>query len=80
MTLEAYYNNKLVENGMWHGQAVEVIKLAKTDMPELKDRWNDDISGYPKEFLSVTWFAIKRYALQWIDKNLPSAFYRQMFV
>jgi len=71
----------LVENGMFEAQAKDVISIAK-ERPEnavWSKRWSDDIEGYPASALAVLLHSVKSSAIEWIDVNLPEAWYRPLF-
>lgn len=42
--------------------------------------WDDTVDGYPPQLLAVLWLGVRRAAVDWIDENLPKAWYRPMFV
>ena len=72
----------LIENGMFDGQADQVLDLLIDDLAarSMTGRWNDDIEGYHSQLLAVIWRSARRIALGWIDENLPQAWFRPMFV
>ena len=43
------------------------------------NRWADDEGGYPKAMLNVLHVTVNRCAVEWIDKNCPEAWYRDVF-
>lgn len=81
MTFEQNMKMLLEQSGMFPEQAQEVIELSKTDNinESMKGRWSDDVEGYPPMMVKVLWMSTKTIALQWIDENLPEAWYRSMF-
>ncbi len=79
MTVQEYMINRLVQNGMFDTQATKVIEMVKAKN-EGFDFWGKEAEGYPDQLLSVVWFTVKRNALEWIDENLPRAWFRPMFV
>ncbi|MCP4394888.1 MAG: hypothetical protein GY804_11580 [Alphaproteobacteria bacterium] len=81
MTFEKWAKDYLEKRGMFDTQAhevVETVKVAKENEAMLK-RWKDDIAGYPDAMLNVMVLTLRRHALEWIDENLPKAWYRDMF-
>ncbi len=81
-TIEGKLKDRLVANGMFPEQAQAVIDMAKnrTDLfPDMESRWADEVEGYPQQAIAVLWFGIKHIALEWIDANLPQAWYRPLF-
>jgi len=72
----------LTGSGMSEENANEVlaeIKVHKANEP-MKDRWNEDVSGYPEGMVNILWSVVKMCALEFIDKNQPEAWYRDCFV
>ena len=78
MNIETKIKSMLEEHGMWGKGVDAVMSKAKDEIPDMN--WNDNISGYPLPLIAVIWLTTKRLALQWIDENLPRAWYRPMFV
>jgi hypothetical protein len=79
MTIEKYLLEYLIASGMFEIQAKQVIELARAGSPYMTGRWNDIVKGYPDIFMGTMKVVINRYALEWIDNNLPAAWYRPMF-
>lgn len=80
MTWEELVKDHLTKNGMFPEHVNEVFEMMKEDeIKELRDRWKDDISGYPPTMKNVVIFITNRTALKWIDTNLPKAWFRSMF-
>ena len=46
----------------------------------MERRWNDQVDDYPPQLLAVLLMSVNTAALEWIDANLPKAFYRDMFL
>lgn len=71
----------MVNNGMFEADAAKVFEQAEADPANeaMKDRWNDDVNGYPPQMINVLWFHVKHNAVEWIAKNQPQAWYRPMF-
>lgn len=82
MTVEERFIKKLIDNGMFDSQAKEVMDLAMKNQELSLDKiqWTSDESGYPKTLMSTVWLSISLIALDWIDENLPKAWFRPMFV
>jgi hypothetical protein len=81
MKLQQKFENMLVENGMFEGQAKEVMAIVMADEANeaMAERWNDDEEGYPEQLFDVIWFSIKGTALEYIEKNCPMAWFKPMF-
>ena len=82
MTMKDKMKALLMQNGMFESEAEQVMEMAKNDtcLTDMKNRWNDDIEGYPPPLLKVVWFGVKKNALLWIDANIPQAYYRNFFI
>ena len=82
MTFEQKIQEMLVANWMFESQAKEVINEMKKDkwIESMEGRWNDDISGYPDTIVNAMWFAAKTAALDYIEKNIPQAWFKPMFM
>ena len=81
MTFEDKVKEMLVENGMFDNMADAVLEAVKTDEANeaMADRWQDDIESYPSVMLAVLWVSTERHAVEWIDANLPMAWFRPLF-
>lgn len=71
----------LYSQGLFEDQAKEIVeKYINSPAGELmKDRMDDDESGYPAQFFSVIWIGVKVVAVDWIDENCPKHWARPMF-
>ena len=81
MAFEQYAKKYLFENGMFEEQAAQVVEMAKKDEANesMKNRWGDDVEGYPPVMLSILRVSLNDIAVRWIDENQPKAWYRPMF-
>jgi len=81
MTFKTKLTEMLVENGLFDTQAEKVMAALITSpaSDSMKDRWNDDVEGYPDVMLPVLWMGAKREALAFIDKEIPQHWARGMF-
>lgn len=81
MTIEQKIKTMLVEYGLMPAQAEAVFAAMKTDPVNevMQGRWEDELIDYPPEFISAAWMSACTHAVEWIDKNLPRAFYRSLF-
>jgi hypothetical protein len=80
-TFEQWSVRYLVDRGMFENQAAQVFQSVKSDEVNapMAKRWNDTIDGYPPVMLNVLALGLNRAATQWIDANLPNAWYRPVF-
>ena len=84
MTIREKLTKMLTENGMFDSQAEEVMKLAEPRIKELVDDYDLDLNRssdeYPTPIYAVLFLSIKPIALEWIEKNIPLAWYKPMFM
>lgn len=87
MTFREWSMNELVNNGMFESQATQVVdSVGGTDetqptwSKDMQKLWGEDIEGYPTSLRAVVKMAVYDAAVQWIDANLPKAWFRPMFV
>ena len=82
MSIEAYLEKLLVDRGMLHSQAHEVLMLVKSDLANesMKGRWGEELTAYPEVIRNLAWAQTKRMALKWIDENAQCAWFRPLFV
>lgn len=81
MTIWEKFKGMLIERGMTSVHAAKVMALVEADVANkaMLGRWNDNTEGYTKELFLVLWFSVKQHAREWIDENLPLAWYRPLF-
>jgi len=81
MTFNEAMKNMMVENGMFPQQADSVLLLAKDHalLDTMKGRMDEQTDGYPPIMLPVVWVSMQAIALEWIEANLPNAWYKPMF-
>ncbi len=82
MTFRQALVAEMVSRGMFESQANKVMDLVIADEinRDMAGRWDEDASEYPAPLLIVLWLNARGTALEWIDQNLPRAFYRPMFL
>lgn len=85
MTIRELFVEYLDARCMFPSQIEGVIQLATRPEEEggvriMSERLDTDISNYPPEMRDVLIFAIRQLALEWIDKNAPHAWYRELFI
>ena len=81
MTMREWSIDYLTSNGMFLDQAEATLAICVADKAYevMTGRWNDSTDGYPAPLLAVMCMALNYSAVQWIDANLPKAWYRPMF-
>jgi hypothetical protein len=80
MTLKQFSLDYLTRNGMFPDQAQQVMSRAVIADDPLTGRWGDDLKGYPPVVRGVLIMHINSAAIEWIDANVPNAWYRPMFL
>jgi hypothetical protein len=84
MTVKEKLISMLVANGMFENQAKEVIELAIPKLNELVEDYNITFEApskqYPDMIYNLWYITIKPIALDWINKNAPMAWYKEMFI
>ena len=71
MTIRETIAARLVEKGLFPGQAAEIIEMAIRQVGEAI-KWDDDISGYTS-LLPVLWAATRMAAFTWFDEHCLEA-------
>mgnify|MGYP003545516577 CR=1 FL=1 len=70
--------------GVSESQASAIMDLAIPmfieEAPGYQVTWDQPAWEYPSAFYAAGFQVVKRAALQWIDANLPQAWFRAMFV
>lgn len=82
MTIEQRLTKMCFDNGMFltNAQAVMDLVTSKENeplFPNMVRRWADNEDEYPSQLLAVLWFGVKSIAVNWIDANVPQAWYRR---
>ncbi len=94
-TVRQKLEQMLFEMGMFESQTVKVIDLAipeidamqpsiqegeADEQPEpYKVKWSNPSTDYPDAIYSIWFQKVKQVALQWIDKECPQAWFRELF-
>ena len=78
MTVENHIKTELVNHGLWPNEAEIVIESLKQDLQKITIKWNDDCSGYPPFFITNIFSMAKVKAIEYIDKNAPNHFARNL--
>ena len=89
MTIREFLLKNLTDNGLWPDEAEAVLAQyiensieldAKgVDCGPMRDRWNDDLEGYPDAMKAVLALGTHTEAVKWIDANKPKHWARLMF-
>ncbi len=67
----------LIERGMYEDEATAVMDIV---VKQVDDKWDLPAVHYPNEFYAAMFLSyVNPAALEWIDKNAPDAWYRDMF-
>ena len=71
----------LTKNGMSNSQAEAVLEQARPqlEVDGYRMTWNSPADEYPPPFYLVVELVLRNNALEWIDANLPKAWFRPMF-
>ena len=79
-TIEQKLTQRLVDNGLFEDMAEKIMQQIKADdNGTMQGRWGDSIEDYPDIMLAVLWVTVRDTALEWIDENLPNAWFRPLF-
>ena len=80
MTVRAFMIKFLYERGMFPQQAEAALAPLFSDPDHsMVQRWDDQIEGYPPQISALMVLAASDAAVDWIDANLPKAWYRPIF-
>jgi hypothetical protein len=81
MTFQDYLKGYLYKGGFFEDMAEKVVERIKADPANepMLGRWEDHTEGYPPEMLAVMRVSANRHAVEWIDENLPAAWFRGVF-
>lgn len=79
--------NEMKNRGMFKNQAEEVMQNVISDSEsnaesvnrEMEGRWGDSIDDYPPMLKVTVFMGIEPFALEYIKKNCPEAWFRPMF-
>jgi hypothetical protein len=80
MTFQEFSIKYLTDRGMFDNQAVQVVEGVKSYQPSMVSLWNQSIDGYPDAVKTGLVLSLRSSAVEWIDNNLPQAWFRSMFV
>ena len=79
-TVKEFLLHYMVQNGMFLSKAQEVFDIFSSQ-DHVKDiRWDASLDYYPDAMLAILQLCINSEVVMWIDKNLPNAYFRPMFV
>lgn len=84
MNTRQRFEEILTEMGVFEEQASAImdkaIPIVNEQLPNYRITWDRPSEEYPDAFYSVVFITVKRAALEWIDENIPQAWFRPMFV
>ena len=85
MTTRQKFEAILFEMGLFESQATEIMELAMPRfsdlLPEYRITWDRPSDEYPDAFYNVGFsVVVKKSALDWIDANMPQAWFRALFI
>lgn len=84
MTTRERFEKMLFDMGVFENQATQIMELAiprfSEVLPEYQVTWDRPSDEYPNAFYNVGFSIVKEAALEWIDKNLPQAWFRGLFL
>lgn len=83
MTTKEKLIQMCVDRGMSQQQAKEVVDNAVPDMNKeagnYRITWNRPANEYPDVMYSTWFVTVARHAVEWIETNMPQAWFRPMF-
>lgn len=82
MTTRQKFEEILVSNGMFESQAQKVMDTAIPIIDtkhDYKMTWDRPSNQYPDSLYAALYMTIKPIALQWINDNIPKAWFKPMF-
>ncbi len=76
------FRQDLQNGGMFPDMAQAVVDsvVEGEESSAMAGRWMDDPAGYPAMMYNVLWMLVKTYALTYIDKHAPQAWFRPVFL
>lgn len=76
MSIRERLEAELVNHGLWPEEATETLNKAEVakENEAMKGRWNEDVTGYPPQLMSVLWLSIKTTAKEWLKAEKPNHF------
>jgi hypothetical protein len=84
MTTRQKFEEMLFNMGVFESQATQIMDLAiprfQELLPQYQVTWERPASKYPDAFYNAGFMSVvKGAALDWIDENLPNAWFRALF-
>lgn len=72
--------NYLHDNGLSDNQASKIYVVVYKAMDDMVGRWDDDdVEAYPPIMQNLILLTTKRVAFDWIEENIPLAWFKPMF-
>lgn len=83
MTTQERFKKMLIDCGMSDNQADAVLEIAipriESAAPNYRITWDRPAEEYPDVLYNTWWLYLKDAALEWIEENIPQAWFRSMF-
>ena len=81
MTLKEKVLKFLTDGGMFDEQAAQVFEAIKNsdENEAMRERWNEPAEDYPSVLVSALNVSAAVHAVEWLDENLPLAWFRPVF-
>lgn len=83
-TVEQLFASKLIQLGFSEKQAKEALDKGKAYLKALSDdykiKWDYSYVHYEERLLNAMFVIMRPAILQWIDDNIPQAWFRAMFL
>jgi hypothetical protein len=84
MNVREKLESLLVREGMFNQQAIEVINISIKKIDELSGSspidWESDSNSFGVDEYDFLMRIIKPYALEWIENNVPKAWFKENFI
>lgn len=83
-TVQELFASKLIQLGFSEKQAESALDKGKAYLDALSDdykiKWNYSYTHYEERLLNVMFLTMRPAILQWIDDNIPMAWFRPIFL
>ena len=82
MTFETMCNDFCQSNGMSDTEANQVVeKLKNSDLitDSMRQSFNSPVEDYPPSVQALVMMALKPVATEWIEENIPRAWFKPLF-
>lgn len=81
MNFKEFFKKELYQRGLFEEQCDEIMDTVIKDdtLESMNDRWDDDMKSYPDTMKVIIWIAVKKAAIEYIEKNCPGAWFKALF-